>query len=454
MNFQLKFIRWLFPSIVGILAFWMIGGNLLADYLEKDIKQEIEEYAKQFPYTEPNDSALKLEAILEKKMGIGVFGVSPYQGVYKIATYTEKHPDFNVSESARNDFENIKEKLTEYLEAQIAKPNDKIDAPPAELQRYLASQADGLAAIKEHLLNNQIPQWEQIDLSVADYDIALPSYLSLANLQKIMALDILEKTRLGKNQEALEMLEVSWKIKKSLSNDYTLIGQLVALIIGNYQTGVIRKLDNILPEWQQRLLEHDYRQSILKSIEGEFIMIFNVVNYILDKIDSGDWEYLYEEYEEEDKLTYLIVRLYPLSRPYIRFITINTYDVWKQSIALFPTKNICLSTKIPDIHQAWWNINPILTSFLEQEFKAAKYMVELELTQKILQVKELAAKQGKWPDSLPNPESSFCPGYRWVYQVSEDGEMSISLNKKPEWAKDRTLPLTYRDKTIPQLPKK
>lgn len=453
MNFRLKLIRWLFPSVVGMLALWMIGGNLLADYLEKDIKQEIEEYAKQFPYTEPNDSALKLKAILAKEMGINVFGVSPYQGVYKIATYTS-HPDFDVSKSASNDDENIQEKLTEYLEAQIAKPNDEIDAPPAELQRYLASQTDGLAAMKDHLLNNEVPQWEQMDFLLADSDVAFPSYFAITNLQKIMALDILEKTRQGKNQEALEMLEVSWKINKSLSNDYTLIGQLVALIIGNYQAGVIRKLDNIPSEWQQRLLQHDYRQSVLKSIEGELILLFNFSNYVLDEIDSGNWEYLYEDNEEEDRLTYLILRLYPLSRPYIRFTAINTYDVWMQRSAFFPTKNICFSTKIPDIHQAWWNINPILTSFFYQEFKAAKYMVELELTQKILQVKELAAKQGKWPDSLPNPESSFCPGYRWVYQVSEEGEMSISLNKKPEWAKDRNLPLTYSDKTIPKLPKK
>ncbi|MGB3508114.1 MAG: hypothetical protein WBA93_02480 [Microcoleaceae cyanobacterium] len=450
MNFRLKFIRWLFPSIVGIFALWTIGGNLLADYLEKDIKQEIEEYAKQFPYKEPNDSALKLEAILAKKMGIGVFGVSRYQGVYKIATYTS-HSDFDVSKSANNDFENIQEKLTQYLDAQNAKPNDQIDAPPVELQRYLASQTDGLAAIKDHILNNQVPQWEQMDFLVADYDVALPSSLGLANLQKIMALDILEKTRLGKDREALEMLEVSWKINKSLSNSYTLIGQLVALIIVNYQAGVIRKLDNIPPEWQQRFLEHDYRQSVLKSIEGEYIMQFNFVKLIFNnKMDTSFWE----DWYEEDKLIYLVLRLDLLTRPYIRFSAIDSYHVGKEALAHLPTQNVCLSTKTPDINQAWWNINPILISFFNQELKAAKYMLELEFSQKILQVKEIAAKQGKWPDSLPKMESSFCPGYRWVYQVSEEGEMSISLNEKPDWAKDRTLPLTYRDKTIPKSPKK
>lgn len=465
MNFRLKFIRWLFPSIVGILALWMIGGNLLADYLEKDIKQEIEEYAQQFSYTEPNDSALKLQAILAKKMGISVFGSYPYQGVYKIDSYTDYHPDFKRSKLASNDDENIQEKLTQYLDAQIAKPNDEIDVPPAELQRYLASQGDGLAAIKDHLLNNEVPQWEEIDFLAGDYSVAHPSYLSLANIQKIMALDILEKTRLGKNQEALEMLEVSWKINKSLDNYPTLFGQLVALIMGKYQAGVIRKLDYIPPEWQQRLLDHDYRQSILKSIEGEYIMAFKFLN----KMDTGGWE---DWYDEDEKLIHLLLRLKPLSRPYLRFSAINSYYVAKEGLVYFPTQNVCLSTKTPNINGAWWNLALgrviEIPSFLNQEFKAEKYMLELEFTQKILQVKEIAAKQGKWPDSVPNLESSFCPGYRWVYQVSEDGtmsislnkkpewvgEMSISLNEKPEWAKDRTLPLTYSDKTIPKLPKK
>jgi hypothetical protein len=100
--------------------------------------------------------------------------------------------------------------------------------------------------------------------------------------------------------------------------------------------------------------------------------------------------------------------------------------------------NICLSdlaaSATIDTTPAWWNIpgQTIAPNFLNQPRKATHYMLDLELTQKILQVKALAAKTGKWPQSVPNMESEICPGFEWVYQVSPDGTMSISLSEQPE----------------------
>ena len=83
-------------------------------------------------------------------------------------------------------------------------------------------------------------------------------------------------------------------------------------------------------------------------------------------------------------------------------------------------------------------------------------MLDLELTQKILQVKALAAKAGKWPPSVPEMKSSICPGAKWLYRVAPDGTMSISFSEKPKWLEQRLksstgLPFTYSDKTPPQL---
>ncbi|NES23285.1 MAG: hypothetical protein F6K41_31300 [Symploca sp. SIO3E6] len=114
--------------------------------------------------------------------------------------------------------------------------------------------------VKNHVLNSELPKTETViyGLLKRDLSVYLPAHLGLANFQKVLALNILEKQRQGKNQEAKEMLEVSWRISQSLQNSNTLIGQLVALIIGQFEAGVIRKVDNLSPEWQERLLAHDY----------------------------------------------------------------------------------------------------------------------------------------------------------------------------------------------------
>ncbi|MBD0390299.1 MAG: hypothetical protein ICV54_28325, partial [Nostoc sp. C3-bin3] len=50
-------------GLAGLIAVWIIGGNLLAAQQEKEISQAWEQFAKQFPKTEANDSVLKLEAL-------------------------------------------------------------------------------------------------------------------------------------------------------------------------------------------------------------------------------------------------------------------------------------------------------------------------------------------------------------------------------------------------------
>jgi hypothetical protein len=277
--------------------------------------------------------------------------------------------------------------------------------------------------------------------------MTIQSYLGMANFQKILALDILEKQRLGKNKEAKEMLEVSWKISQSLQKRSSLIAQLVALIIKEFQAGVIRKVDNLSPEWQERLLEHDYRLSVIKTIEVEFFGVYSFIGNISD--------YKYRNYvltSTEDTVLKLLSQI-PLLRPYFRFSAINTYYTSKKSLEKLPTSNIC-QPQDPELfpNAAWWNLMGQISvgSFISQDLKAAKYMLELEFTQKILQVKELAKKQGKWPESVPDLESQFCPDRQYIYQVSEDGTMTISLDQQPEWAKDRDLPLTYSDRTPPQ----
>ncbi|NEQ74939.1 MAG: hypothetical protein F6K23_18985 [Okeania sp. SIO2C9] len=126
---KLTFFRWLVFSVIGLVALWMIGGNLLASLLEKEIDREIaqkvKELEEQYPDPEPNDSALKLEAIFLKEFGMGEIGKANVQGVLKFENYMGYHPDFKESQESKDEFENIRESLDRYINSQISKPDDK-----------------------------------------------------------------------------------------------------------------------------------------------------------------------------------------------------------------------------------------------------------------------------------------------------------------------------------------
>ncbi|NER03473.1 MAG: hypothetical protein F6K17_13065, partial [Okeania sp. SIO3C4] len=397
---------------------------------------------------------LKLEAILSKEFGVlpkefGVGGIGKTNGqvVFQLGDYIEYHQDFKAS---RDKFENIRESLDQYIKSQISKPNDEIDPAPQELQRYLESKADALKKLQNHVLNSQLSKPNTaIDYLYrlnGDFSVVSPVNDSMAYFQQTLALDILEKQRQGKNQEAREMLKVSWQINQFLKNYSDLPNQPLVLMIDGFQTGVIRKVDNLSPDWQERLLVYDYRSSILKTIDEWLLSTYNFTRNL-------DW-YRDNRYTGVRNFTILVlISSNPLSKPYLRLSAVNYYKTMTQELKGLPTRNVCSPEEKVTTHLAWWNIIGISNfplDFASEELEAAKYMLELELTQKILQVKELAKQQGKWPDSFPNLDSKFCPDRQYVYQVSEDGTMTISLDKQPEWAKDRDLPLTYSDRTPPK----
>ena len=408
-----KILLWSVAGLGGLLVLGLVGGNLWAAEQEKPIEKELEAFIEQFPRTETNESALKLQQ-LSAPLGINLF---------ETPTESDEQSNSTPTQSDREALEAIQTELTEYLDKQIAKPNDEIDAPPETLQRYLSSKTDAIAAIRNHVLNQEIPNWETdiTPIVTGDITFAVPSFLGLVNLQKILALDILEKQRLGDTKGAAQMLEVSWKLNQSLGSRPELISQLVALIIGKYQLGVMRKLDVFPSQWQQYLVEHDYWASMSRSLQGEWFFQYNFLNnlhrYITDP-EAG----LEISLEERFLIT-------PLGKIYRRFSAIDTYQTLKQiNLGLTGTEseggnksthkeaeppNICLTEPIePEISAAWWNSfgHIAIPSFYSQLPKATQYMLDLELTYKILQIKELAKKEGKFPQSIPNLESSVCPG--------------------------------------------
>ncbi|MEG4459184.1 hypothetical protein [Microcoleus sp. N9_A1] len=468
---NLKFLGGSVVGLAGLLAVWIVGGNYIASVHEKEIEQDLAAYAQRFPKTEPNDAALKLGASLAK---VGFGGGAGFSSADRSIG---SRADFRPSEEDRKAFEEIQQELTQYLDAEIAKPNDTVNPPPEKLQRYLASKQTALAKLRQQvLINNEVPHWGT-DISwilEGDLTVRLPAYLSQANIQKVLALDILEKYRKGQTEAAAEMLEVSWKINQPLTESPLLLPQLVALIVTKYQVGVMRKADSLPAQWQQRLQERDYRESILTSLQGEYLFQFKSLQDFLWKYSwssllerSGASSFLgiftitndpptSQEKILDWTLSHVVVWFKPVIKPYVRFSAIDSYHAYKRSLAASRQQNVCASDSAPAEDLAWWNyIGRTSTSFPSQTSKAAKYMLDLELTQKILQVKALAAKTGKWPPSVPDMKSSICPGAKWLYRVAPDGTMSISFSEKPKWLEQRLkykgLPFTYSDKTPPQL---
>jgi hypothetical protein len=470
------FFQWAFIIILlgtGLLTTWLAIVNIIVVQQEKKIEQEIEAFAREFPPTDFNQTANQLRQ-LTPKLGFKLFDIFP-----QVNTEFSQEPlNLEVPEKTRQNWEKIYPILEAYLQKQFSTGDDSISPPPKELQDYLTKHSATIAEIRDIILSQPTPIWRTDitpNLTGANIFQSL-DYFGLNNVKKIIALDILEKQRQGQTQAALEMLEISYKLTEDLHNHpfFSSLRPYSYFLEQGYLYAAIRKLDNLPDIWQYRLGKQDYYQSEWILNKAQIIKIFSVViNADLSRLDI--WKEWGTVLPESVRILNRL-KLNRVNSLYLRLGMIKMYQSDMRSLEKLQAQeyNVCQSDRIEFEAKLppWWNpivqmieprynpaIPPPRTFFLTFDsyyiIQASKYMLDLELTQKILQVKAQAAKVGKWPETADNLESAICPGFTWVYQVAEDGTMSLSLSQEPDWQADRLennrgLPLTYRDRTISQ----
>jgi hypothetical protein len=260
---------------------------------------------------------------------------------------------------------------------------------------------------------------------------------------------MLYKQEQGKIKEVQETLEASWKLGQSLNNNPFIIGQLGNIISTRVQLGVIRKLDGLPSVWQQRLLEHDHRQSMLQTLAGESLYSRTAYRWMMNNPDIAI-ENAKEEVGEEFANLYLALGWSEWStsmrKNFLRWESIAVYQSKADLYKVLDKENVCT-----------WNFNnwrstrePIYGAVLDQSYvlsnfwtRTGRLMVELELTQRILKIKEMGVNA----QNLPNIQSTICPNAQWTYEFNSSPfltQSSITLSPLPQWAAGvQRLPLTY-----------
>jgi hypothetical protein len=413
----------------------LAAASPLAEKFEQEMDKDEAAFLRQFPKTENNQTANKLEELARGQLGIVLIG--------------RPGDSWTFSESQQKAFQDIKEELENYLNTQAQNASSSFSEVPPTLREYLEKNADKLTAIRTLLLNNESPSWATDMSWISEGNIqTVPSYLGLVYLQKLFAIDILHKQQQGKTKEVQEALEASWKLNQSIKNDPLVIGQLVGVIATRVQIEVIQKLNGLPNSWQQRLLEHDYRQSILPSLTGELLHSRSVYRRLMSKPETAlEVEDPNNPFTEEFAAEYVALGWSEWStsmqKNFLRWDAIATYQSHTDMYKVLAQENVCT-----------WNFNnwrstqePIYGSVLDGSsflsnwwVRAGRMMLELELTQKILQIKEMGANAR----NLPNVQSAICPNAQWTYQLDRPNGSSIALTPLPRWAAGvQRLPLIY-----------
>jgi hypothetical protein len=428
---------------MGLLALWLLGGNFLAAQQEKTTRKTWAALVAKFPAKSANASAQKLDRLAAK------LSLSPL--------YSDKVPP---SADANRP---ILEQLFDYNKQQVARPNALIDEPPAELQRYYVQHATNLAEIRNTLLQEASPAWDQPHLDHY-FSNPYPAYWNLLQLHQIFIFEALQHTRQRNSTAAYQSLKAAWKLSQSLHDRPDMFANVVATETANARMGVLRKLKDLPPQWSTELDIGNAPQAFLNSMQiSSFLFSETYLRHFLqwnDPLGMGNGGYPLAGTPSHSTL---VTSGEFLLNPYFRFAALDYQAKLQPLREELAVTNVCNLTQeeidqLGDRTATWWSpagwhqnsrqyITPeLLKSWLQRN----EQVLHWELTQKVQQLNQVVKATGSLPQTIPGFDNSeLCPQLIWTYQPSGNGEVTVTLENPPVWITEFFLPLRFQGAIAP-----
>jgi hypothetical protein len=425
--------------VVGVclVLLWLVAAPAYASRRQRQVEKDwvqsfgtLQHLLARYPKTDTNETAHRLEELV-KPLGLDL---------------TPRDPEESIRGASRESSSADREwpALSPYLSSQLEKAEAAIDAPPVDVERFLTSHANDLRVLEEELLRSEPPRWnfdpafrwrfEPVSLSKRQ---PIPSFLAMLKLQRVFLAKALVECRAVNSDAAGRALDASWKLNQWMRETPDLMCQLIALAIARMQIGTLRKVEVDASVWRPRLTEHDYKQSAfdtqlrdlwpspdryreLEEIKSRSEK--SALKRLENRFEEPYANIVWSDATEKMRLAYLRIKASPVMGK----------DLWDETYG--PEKNasdILVAIQMPNMVDCFKRVD--------------RLVIESELTDKVLQARQLRHENNlKWPPFVPGIEATRFPDAKWIYSVSSEGAMSLSLSKEPKWnASGLVLPVRF-----------
>jgi len=372
----------------------------------------VEELLQWYPSRNANTAALDTEKLAA---AVGV----------DLTPRSRMKPEARISNDARREREKVDWLLSDYLSREIEKEGGAIERPPQAVRDFLAAQAASLATLRHRLTHGETPLWER---HLEEFDErTLPNLLGHMRLQKLLLASCLDRLADGDRATAFETLEASWSLCSALTGEPSIIEQFIAIASARLQFGVMRRVDDLPVPWSNRLLETDLRTRMLRALRAEGC----IQAMAPPPTPPASWP---------------VWRMWldRAIRPVISASLRVAGRAWLEAVDRVAASRPSCETDFTTLKEQF-DRAPLTSRVLGLSFfvgisecfaRVARAEVDLELTEKILDLRAARRQSGAWPATLRGlSDSRACPHGRWVYEVTPGGEASLRLDPVLVWPK-------------------
>jgi hypothetical protein len=394
-----KRLLWIGLGVAATVVVGWVGLEVAANQAEARMNEQAEVIFKRYPKTQSNELSQDLNRIL-----VDI-------GVHPVGAYTR------TSSAKSKPFPPIYSTISSYFEKQRRKSSGSFDPLPQDIQAYLQQQRIHLAKAQALLSKSDQPLWGS-DLAVlSDPEFVWFDFTGIADLHQLVLLQAIIAEQTGQPVETERALEAAWKLRKSVFQSTG--GKMWDTSISQTQFSIMRHFKKLSPQWQQRIVEVAEPSQMVDDAKLLVLLAYRR-NATEIKKDSAEFVRIFEQS--------FLTDLPPLPSGYFRWANADFFGRLTRHYDSLASQNFCAERSEPSI--PWWNVwNAGLTTIPQIRGEIA---LEAEYTRKVLEAKAIAAQQGNWPKSLPDPKSKACTGALWQYSVASDGTMTLTLvNPEP-----------------------
>lgn len=354
----------------------------------------------QFPSRDDSEAALQLIELVD---AIGIDLRRP--GIVRRAS-----PEFTMSRALRRT-------MADYGQSELTRTGGPIHPPPEAVRSFLDEHHPGIEEIVEFLSTSEVPEWK-CDISLG-YGTPLPNLLGMVHLQNLLVAEILYRAHLGEESNAERILNASWTLNASLRDRSEVISQIIAVSVARFHVGLARRLTLDPTRWRERLLDHDYRESLLRSMQVEFAVG-------LRQLPDGS-----SRWDRASRADFLdFARAFLVSQRDGPVSDRKRPPFWERETPRSAGGNTA-AMPLPNLANA--------------VSRADRLILDTELTDRILELRNQKVALGRWPSALPESlEASRMSGGRWIYSVEPDGRMTIHFSRELAWKNQKGLMLPTR----------
>lgn len=358
-----------------------------------------------YPPTEASAAALDLEA-MAADLGLDL-----------VPKWVENraHPDPEVVKR----FQSIWPAAREYLEQELASPEERIGQPAAALSRFLAEHETEIERIADRLTGRGEAVWE-MDVR-AGTEAPLPNLLGHNQLTRLLGARVLLLERRGEHDAALQGLEGMWRLTQGLASRPDVISHVIAMTETKYVVGILRKVDAPALEWTERMRGRGFFEAYLAALQNE-------AWHRLGDPDLSDQAPVVSR----------------VARRFAEGLLEKGPCVWSRD-ELHHRMEVAASAEEPP-----YEVIAIdsLDDFVGILARWYRLLLDEELTALVLEARgeRAASRDRAWPPQLLRLDSDVCSGERWSYRRSANGSVALSYEGHAPDSEPRglVLPLSFR----------